>query len=329
MNTIKKLLLVAVIFSSFFPNGRVDSATPSAEDLIHTVNALRANNRLPAIPVDAALNAAAKTQSDYLASFYDTNYPSWDMGHVGAGGTYARDRAVAAGYPLAAGMNVTENWAGGNSSTTISQVVYTMWADESHWNTMMHPDAVGVGAGISKGAGGSVYFILVVALRYGSGGSSPGVISTIPTTAVTAPIALVKVSTPQADGSIIHVVQGGQALWNIAVAYEVSVEQIKSLNNLTSDIITTGQKLLVQVASTATPTPTATLTPRPPTRTPVPPQTAEAVITPTTEDTPSQEGLLGMDRRTMGLVLILICGAGLALVVFGTMSKDKQPPKDK
>jgi hypothetical protein len=66
----------------------------------------------------------------------------------------------------------------------------------------------------------------------------------------------------------------------------------------------------------------------------VPAQTAQVVETPAANDNnggSNDGGILGMDRQTMGLVLILICGAGLALVVLGSMNRDKgkgkQPPK--
>jgi len=310
---------------ALLPRGSVRSAAPSSYDLIAAVNALRANYGLSAIPTDSILMAAAQGQSDYLASY--CNYSC--NGHVGPGGTYARDRAVAAGYVLTSGMNVVENWAGGNSSTTISRVIYEFWADEDHMNTMLHQDAVAVGAGVSEGSDGSIYFILDVAVRYGSGGSSTGVGSTVPTTAVTAQVALVQVATPQADGSVIHVVDTGQALWSIAAAYDVTVDQLLVLNGLSEDdFISVGQSILVQVAYTATPTLTATITPRPPTRTPIPPQTAQSVSTQAEETASTQNEVLGLDRQTMGLALVLICGVGLALVVIGTISKDKKPPQE-
>jgi hypothetical protein len=114
------------------------------------------------------------------------------------------------------------------------------------------------------------------------------------------------------------------------------VDQIKDLNGLTGDIITTGQELKIQGSYTPTPTLEPSATPRQPTRTPVPAQTAQAVETlqPDQEGNSGSDGtILGMDRQTMGLVLILICGAGLALVVLGSMNKDKgkgkQPPKSE
>ncbi len=334
MKQIKNLLLLSVLLAvMLLPNGSITASTPSAYDLIAAVNDLRANNGLAAIPTDGILMSAAQTQSDYLAN--TCNLASCN-GHVGAGGTYARDRAVAAGYNLASGMNVIEAWAGRNPNATLSDVIYDTWSDADHMAVMLHPDAVGVGAGITESEDGYIYYVLDVAVNYGSGGSGASVSSTIPTTAVTAQVALVQVAPPQGDGSIVHIVGSGQSLWGIAAAYDVTVDQIKDLNGLTGDIITTGQELKIQGSYTPTPTLEPSATPRQPTRTPVPAQTAQAVETlqPDQEGNSGSDGtILGMDRQTMGLVLILICGAGLALVVLGSMNKDKgkgkQPPKSE
>jgi LysM repeat protein len=331
MKHTKILLLLTVLVATLcLPSGKVQSATPSAYDLIAAVNELRANNGLSDIPIDAILMSAAQTQSDYLA--VSCNQANCD-GHVGAGGTHAKDRAVAAGYVLEAGMNVIECWAGRNPNATLADIIYGTWADEEHMAVMLNPDAIGVGAGVTVSDDGYVYYVLDVAVSYGSGGSGASVSATIPTTAATAQVALVQVATPQPDGSIVHVVQSGQALWNIAAAYDVTVDQLKQLNGLTSDIITTGEEIKIQGANTPTPSPEPSATPRQPTRTPVPAQAAQAVGTPQSETSSSENnsgGFLGMDRQSMGLVLILICGAGLALVVLGSINRDKgkkQPPK--
>ena len=325
-------LLLAVFTSLLFPLRQVQSAAPSPYDLIAMVNDLRQNNGLPPMETNSALMAAAQGQADYLASEYGTNFPSWDMGHIGAGGTYAIDRAAAAGYYVGPGWNVVENWAGGNNSTTLSEVVYTFWNDEAHMGNMLHPDVVHVGAGVTEG-GGLVYYIIDFAVQYSSSGSSSGgVASTIPTTAVTPKVAPVAVATPNEDGSIIHEVEIGQALWSIAAGYEVTVDQLLALNNLSANaVIYEGQTLLVRLAYTPTPSPTITQTPRTPTRTPIPAQTAQVVKTqvPTSED--NIFGFLGLDRQTMGLALILISGIGLVLIIVGTMAKDKKtkPPQSE
>jgi LysM repeat protein len=226
---------------------------------------------------------------------------------------------------------VVENWAGGNNSTPLFDIIYDYWSDPAHMGTMTTADGVAVGAGVTEGDG-YVYYILDVAVKYGSGGSNPGggVASTIPTTAVTAQVAPVQVASPNADGKIIHTVKLGQALWSIAVAYDTTPAQIKAVNGLTSDIITVGQELVIQVAYTPTPSPTATLTPRPPTRTPIPQQTAQPVATvqEQSKGNSAAKSILNMDRKTMGLVLILICGVGLGLMIIGSSSKNKKPPKE-
>lgn len=86
----------------------------------------------------------------------------------------------------------------------------------------------------------------------------------------TTPIATVQLSVPyvtpqgaQADGSIVHTVAAGDTLNSIAVAYKVTVKQIRELNNMAEgfSIIQIGQKLVIKksgviyVIVTATPTP--------------------------------------------------------------------------
>lgn len=319
-------LLLAVVVPIFFPFQQVQSAAPSPYDLIAMVNDLRRNNLLPEMEIDGSLMAAAQMQSDYLGSQYGTSFPSWDMGHVGAGGTYAIDRAAASGYYVGPGWNVVENWAGGNNSTALSEIVYTYWNDDAHMGNMLHTDVVHVGAGITEGDG-YVYYIIDFAVQYGSGGSSGGgVASTVPTTAVTPKVAPVAVATPGENGSIVHEVEIGQALWSIAAAYEVTVDQLLVLNNLSANaVIYEGQNLLVRVAYTPTLSPTTTQTPRPPTRTPIPAQTAQNGNMLVPENDTNANGFFGLSRQTMGLALVLICGIGLVLIVVGTMAKDKKP----
>jgi LysM repeat protein len=58
---------------------------------------------------------------------------------------------------------------------------------------------------------------------------------------------------PQPDGSIIHSVQQGDTLFSIALAYKVSVDDIKALNNLpASGKVVIGQRLLIKPAPSTT-----------------------------------------------------------------------------
>jgi len=56
----------------------------------------------------------------------------------------------------------------------------------------------------------------------------------------------VTMSTPNANGDVIHEVQSGQTLWQIAIAYAVKIDDIKRLNNLFDNNIYPGNKLLVK-----------------------------------------------------------------------------------
>ena len=327
MKKIRIFLLFSVTFSIIFPFNQVQSAAPSAYDLIGLINDLRQANGLPTMEIDNALMAAAQMQSDYLGSQYGTDFPSSEIGHIGAGGTNALDRALDFGYDVGSDGNVVENWDAGDNSITLNEIVYTDWGDDVHMGNMLHPDVVFVGAGVTEGDG-YVYFIVDFGVQYGFGDSTGGgVASTIPTTAVTQKVAPVTVAQPGEDGSIFHIVEIGQALWSIAMAYEVTVEELLALNSLSGNaVIYEGQPLLVRPAFTPTPSPTTTQTLRPPTRTPIPAQTAQIISTKIPEEIePTENGFLGFDRQTMGLALILICGIGLVLIVMGNLAKGKTP----
>jgi LysM repeat protein len=80
--------------------------------------------------------------------------------------------------------------------------------------------------------------------------------------------------TPGPDGRIIYIVKAGDTLLSISLLTGVSLEQLRELNNLTSDTIFEGQQLLLGFAGPAESTPTTGPTPTPtevlPTPTPRP-----------------------------------------------------------
>lgn len=318
-------LLIASILTgaSVSPNARLLN-TPGAYDLIAAVNALRANYGLGALEVDSSLMIAAKVQSDYLASIGGTNISD---GHLGAGGTYAYDRAAAAGYPLPQGVDVVECWAWANSSQPLSYIINTLWGDKAHMDVMLHPYGKHVGAGVTE-KDGNVYYILDVSTVWGVsiGNNVNTTPVNVPTKSTTPQVVPVIVATPKADGSISHVVQPGQALWSIAIAYGVTVEQLRQLNNFSasSTNIYAGETLLIRPAFTPTALPSATPTLRQPTRTPVPAQIIETLQIPPIEPTVTKPTFWnGIDRTTTGLILVLLCGIGLILLIIGALNKKK------
>jgi LysM repeat protein len=87
-------------------------------------------------------------------------------------------------------------------------------------------------------------------------------------------------STPGPDGNIIYIVQEGDTLWSIAARSGTTVENIRSLNGLTSDIISVGQRLIIG-QGTASNQPTATATTEPGLPTEDPAVTATDALLPT------------------------------------------------
>lgn len=56
------------------------------------------------------------------------------------------------------------------------------------------------------------------------------------------------------EETITYIVKRGDSLWSIANTYKTTVEKIKELNNLTSNSLTIGQKLIIPITnSTSTP----------------------------------------------------------------------------
>ena len=153
-----------------------------------------------------------------------------------------------------------------------------------------------------------------------------------PTPLVIMPVVTV---TPMPDGSMIHVVQPGQSLWAIAIAYGVKIADLVKLNNQlspTNPVIYVGQKIIVRGTSLPSPSPTITdtsapvtraptpsKTPRPPTRTfaptRTPTSTVQAVVLP---DLPAFQS---PNRRALGIGLVSICVLGLLAVVIGGFRK--------
>jgi hypothetical protein len=116
-----------------------------------------------------------------------------------------------------------------------------------------------------------------------------------PTQATIIPIAI---ASPNADGSVVHLVQEGQTLWNIVAAYQVNLNEILSLNGIADgSYIYPGQRLVIKPASQKPPPSNtvlphaATATSPPKTPTPVQKiatQVAQVVSTPIPTSFPNE-----------------------------------------
>lgn len=294
----------------------------SPYDLVNAVNALRASYGLAPYSINPILMYTAQAQADFLAA-------TGSMTHSGPGGISLTDRLLAAGYPLAGDLSLggfrSENITGGHESKSAQDAVDGWTGDAPHLNTMISPNLSEIGAGVTV-SGGRVYYVIDCAQPTTSRAPQAAVTSigggtTIP--AVAAVIIPVTLSTPNADGNLIHEVKSGQTLWQIAIAYEVKINDIKGLNNLADNSIYPGEKLLIKqgvlVASpTETPTQDATSTSGP---------TLTAVHTLTLAPTPvvvssaiSRNNSMIM-KVAMGVIALALLGGGIFAWLGGRKKK--------
>ena len=271
-------------YSSAKAASLIPPASATAYQLVDAVNSLRTQHGLPAYSVNSILMSVAQAHSDYQASIGTVT-------HYGPGGSRPFQRALAAGYPvggdLSAGGLYSENIQAG-SGLTAQDVVKAWMGDAPHQETMLSASFIEVGAGVSC-AGDYCYFTLDAADPSGSSVSytpAPGSTSIaggtpVPTYVVITP------NTPAEDGSIKYTVRNGDTLYSIALAYKISVDDLKQLNRLSSDIIYVGNVLTIRgpsPRSTATVTATNTALP---TYTPFVFWTVTPSITPTATPIPS------------------------------------------
>jgi hypothetical protein len=249
MRKLSLVLLFSILLSPIltgFPR-RASAQAGDASTLIAEVNALRASYGQPPYEVDYSLMAAAQAHSEYQAEI-----GTWT--HTGPGGTRPHDRAVAAGYGGGAQVYISENVAMGVDMSP-SQVVYQIWQDAIHLETMISSSYRHIGAGVASN-GNYVFYTIDVGYIAGSPGAgdngSPPVGGTPEVGGTTAPTAIamvpIQLATPRPDGTIIHVVQWGQFLVTLADAYDVPLGDLLALNGINEDtIIYEGDKLLVKV----------------------------------------------------------------------------------
>jgi LysM repeat protein len=325
------LSFAVILLLTLFGNSvRATAQVGDPYSLIDAVNNLRAANGLPPYQIDNILMAIAQGHSDYQAAIGEVT-------HIGAGGSRPKDRATAAGYGGGATFFISENIAGG-TDLSVDRVISMWLGDDPHIQTMLGASYRDIGAGVSV-SNGFVYYTIDVAYVAGGGNYSlPATSQPGGPTAI--PIYLVQTATPKPDGSVVHTVMSGQTLIGIAKAYGVLVVEIKDLNNLTSDTIYVGDKLLIHLANTPGPTSTTTATTTPtkvatptryPTRTPTP--SPSPGITPMESLLASNAGQDGPQSGSdpVGSILVIaiigLAAGGVILMVVGSVLKRSTKPQ--
>jgi len=302
-----------------------DTITPS--DLVSLINGIRTGTYgNPALVVDQILMNQAQWSAQTMAD-YGIHGHLADNGYPGV-----RTRIANAGYGGGSTVWATENWAGGQTSYVTLDIIWSYWSDASHLPPMSNPAYQHIGAGVAIDSQGYGIYIVIAAYT-GQGGSSSSTIlyptssgnsGSSTTSNIVQPVLT---ATPNEDGDTYHIVQSGQALFTIATWYGVTVEEIKTLNALTSNNIYVGDKLLIRIKPTVTITPTRTATIAQPTRTLTPTQatpTPRATVTATPTPKPSLGGFVKeIDRQYLGFGILVISAVGFMIVFYSSFLKPK------
>ena len=248
--------------------------TPSAVypvDIINAVNDLRIQNGLPVLAVHQALMDVAAQTANALAATEGA------AGHYRPCNLTLGQMLLMRGFALWGDLSQdgyrSEDWV---SAETVGQAISFWQGDVPHLDTMISPNRSHIGAAVA--VGDQVYMVIVTALQTPSGKMQWGADVYLTQAAVTqaacsglstqsaingTPGDLSQYSVPvvrstaRPDGDVIHEVKYGQTLWSIAIDYGTTIEQIKRLNNLTSDTVVPGWTLLVAKGATQ-PVPSAT-----------------------------------------------------------------------
>lgn len=265
---IVSLVLMTALFGApkaAYGKGLTAYANPATPgQVIAAINAYRAANGLYGYTQSSTLMAVAQGQSDYQASIGTVT-------HEGPGGSRPRDRAIAAGYGGGATVFVSEIIYGGGDGTV--ETAITWWKNSSlHNDQMLASTYIEIGAGVASNGSRNYY---TAVMGYIAGGAPPvssgnnsssgndNGSNAAPTAAAAPAVVIIPAiaATPQADGSIVHIIRTGQALWNVAAVYDVPLATVLELNNLPEwAVVHPGDEILVRPASSeaasASPTPT-------------------------------------------------------------------------
>jgi uncharacterized protein YkwD len=223
--------------------------TPS--EVIGRINGYRLGNGLYEYKHNSTLMALAQGQADYMAS-------TGTVTHTGPGGTRPIDRAYNANYGSGNKIFVSEIIYGGYQSSVDTAI--TWWKNSSlHNDQMLASTYLEIGAGVAT-AGERTYYVAVmgwvtgIAAPSDAGAVSPTAASGDDLTVNAAPafIAAVPVvkATPNPDGSIVHIIRTGQALWTLAAVYEVPLEVLLAQNELPEwAFVHPGDEIIIQPPS--------------------------------------------------------------------------------
>ncbi len=213
-------------------------------EILQGVNQVRAEHGLPPYQYNGTLSIAAQNHANWMAA-------NVIYSHTGAGGSSPQDRANAAGYS----GYVSENIVGGTGMTPRQGIIW--WLNSAiHYQMMVSNRYVEAGVGVASNGSQNMYVLVMGRPADAAAVAAAPANDVQPEPLMITPIVLAQ---PREDGSIVHVVQDGQALWQIAAHYEADLQDLLLYNNLEQDdFLQPGDEILVRLAEGAPPPPTPT-----------------------------------------------------------------------
>ncbi|MGB3712875.1 MAG: LysM peptidoglycan-binding domain-containing protein [Candidatus Promineifilaceae bacterium] len=239
-------LLLIFIVLTLAPAGRSTAGAQAdpASEMLQIINDYRASLGLPPFQYNGALAAAAQRHANWMAA-------NVIYSHTGEGGSTPLSRATAAGYV----GNVVENIVGGTSLSPNQGLIW--WQNSPiHLNALISTRYYEAGTGFATNGTQNMY-VLVVGRQ--SGGSPPSSNSSSDTATQPLIVIPIELAEPREDGSIVHEIQQGQAMWTIAAYYDVKLDYLYLINNFSvDDILHPGDEVAVRLADGQSPPPSPT-----------------------------------------------------------------------
>ena len=237
-------LLVLILTLGLASRSHADAQADPASEEFQLINKYRTSLGLPPFQYNGVLASAAQRHANWMAA-------NVIYSHTGEGGSSPQSRAASAGFY----GYVVENIVGGSRMSPNQGLIW--WQNSPvHLNTLISTRYYEAGTGFATNGSQNMYVLVVgrpnegnppPAIRPSDSGGQPLIITPI------------ELAEPRADGSIVHELQQGQAMWTIAAYYDVALDYLYLINNLTiDDILHPGNEVTVRLAEGQEPPPSPT-----------------------------------------------------------------------
>jgi len=242
-----RLLILLIILGISLSVTRPPAAAQGdpASEIFQLINQFRASLGLPPFQYNNVLASAAQGHANWMAA-------NIIYSHTGAGGSTPLSRATAAGYS----GYVVENIVGGGNMSPRQGLIW--WQNSPiHYNTLVSERYPQAGVGFASNGQQNMY-VLVVGRPPGPY-EAPARTTTAETTTQPLIITPIQLAEPGEDGSIVHTMRPGQAMWTIAAYYDVDLAHLYLINNITEEaVLHPGDEVTVRLAEGQEPPPTPT-----------------------------------------------------------------------